>query len=525
MFISNISDKLDWLNKNAELLKKICRGIERETIRIKKNGNLSNCKHPKKIGSSLTHPIITTDFSENLLELITPKYSDVNELFSVLKDIHCYVSNNITNEYMWPLSMPCFREKKDYVQLAQYGASNSGRIKTLYRKGLQTRYGIGMNLVSGVHYNFSIPKEFWRKWVRTKNKEEEKKIISNEYLHIIRNFYQFGWIIPYFFGASPAMYKNFLPNKKKDLLLNIKNNKDIEYLPWATSLRLSKLGHSNDSIKKLHLTFNNLDEYLNSIKYGIKTSSEKFEKMGLFDKKGKLQQVNTNILQMENELYTYIRPKCTIKKNKRFIDSLKKNGIEYIEIRALDINPFSSIGINRTQVFFLDIFLYWCLLNKSPNLTNSELIKLNENWENITLEGRKPNQKIKLLNSEKKICFKKIVSILFKDFEKIAKIFDSNFLNNPYQKSCNILLQYLKNPNLTYSSKILDFFLQKGLKKTGVFLAEKYNQELKKEKLKIFNKDFFLKEKIKSKKKQKKIENNDTISFNEYLKKQSNIKY
>ncbi|CAL4323376.1 glutamate--cysteine ligase [Buchnera aphidicola] len=525
MFISNISKKLNWLNENKDLLKKICRGIERETIRIKENGDLSNSVHPKNMGSALTHPIITTDFSENLLELITPKCSDINQLFSVLEDIHCYVSQNIADEYMWPLSMPCLKEKKDHIQLAQYGNSNLGKIKTLYRKGLQTRYGLGMNLVSGIHYNFSIPKLFWKKWIGKKNNKEEKKIISNKYLHIIRNFYQFGWIIPYFFGASPAIYKNFLSNEKINFLLNTKNSKDIEYLPWATSLRLSKLGHSNNSIKNLHLTFNNLNEYLNSLKYGINTSFKKFEQMNLFNQKGELQQVNTNILQMENELYTYIRPKCSIKKNKPFIKSLKENGIEYIEIRAIDINPFSSIGINKTQIFFLDIFLCWCLLNKSPNLTNSELIELNKNWERITLEGRKPNQKIKLLNSDKKVCFKKIASVLFKDFKKIAKIFDSNFLNNPYQKSCNTLLKHLKNPNLTYSSKILDFILQKGFKKTGVFLAKKHTARLKRRKLKFFDKNFFLREKIKSKKKQEKIENSDSISFREYLNKKSNIKY
>ncbi|WP_343153368.1 glutamate--cysteine ligase [Buchnera aphidicola (Mindarus keteleerifoliae)] len=518
MLISNISKKLNWLKKNRILLNGISRGIEREAIRIKKNGNFSLSQHPKNLGYPLTHSSITTDFSENLLELVTPKCNDINQLLDILIDIHSYVSKNINDEYLWPLSMPCFKEKKDRVLLAQYGNSNFGKIKTLYRKGLQTRYGLAMNLVSGIHYNFSMPIKFWRQWIGREKKQKEKKIISDKYLHIVRNFYQFGWIIPYFFGASPAIYKNFLIHKKESIFSKTKTSKDIEYLPWATSLRLSELGHSNESIRSLPLTFNNLNEYLSAVKYGIKTPSKKFKKMNLFDKKGNFQQINTNILQMENEFYAYIRPKCKIKNKIPFVDSLKENGIEYLEIRALDINPFSSIGINKIQIFFLDIFILWCLFNESPNLTNSELIKLNENWEKINLEGRKPNKKIRLLNSDKKTCFKKIAFSLFKEFKKIAKIFDLNTLNNPYQKTCKILLQYLKNPNLTYSSKILNFIVQNGFKKTGIILSKNYKSQLKQKKFKILNKNFFLKEKIKSKRNQKEIKNNDIINFRKYLK-------
>lgn len=202
------------MENQPKILKNIFRGVERETLRIEKNGNFSNMKHPYSIGSPLTHKWITTDFSENLLELVTPPSDNVNHLLKFLKDLHSFVAYKIKNERMWPFSIPYLYNKSTKIKIAEYGNSRLGKIKNIYRKGLKNRYGDLINTISGIHYNFSLPKIFWENWKKYKKKSKNEDYISYGYLNLIRNYYQFGWIIPYLFGASPAISKYFLNGKK-----------------------------------------------------------------------------------------------------------------------------------------------------------------------------------------------------------------------------------------------------------------------------------------------------------------------
>ena len=124
------------------------------------------------------------------------------------------------------------------------------------------------------------------------------------------------------------------------------------YLPWATSLRLSDCGYTNTSIMDLDIMFNDLETYIKSFKKALTTTSKKFFNIGIKDKIGNFKQLNTNILQIENELYTQIRPKRNTHQGETLLEALNDRGIEYVEIRSLDINPFSPIGINKHQIFY-----------------------------------------------------------------------------------------------------------------------------------------------------------------------------
>ncbi|QCI17219.1 glutamate--cysteine ligase [Buchnera aphidicola (Aphis helianthi)] len=506
--IEDISKKINWLEKNSSILKNISRGVERETLRIKKNGDFSNTQHPYEIGSALTHQWITTDFSESLLEFITPVTQNIDYLLKFLNDIHSFVAYKNPKELMWPFSIPYLYKKSTNIQLAKYGTSNYGKFKTLYRKGLKIRYGDLKNTISGIHYNFSLPEIFWKK--------EKKDDISSGYLNLIRNYHRFGWIIPYLFGASPAISKHFLKNEK----YKFKKNKDgILYLPWSTSLRISNIGYTNTSIEDLNITFNDLASYITCLKKAMTTSSRKFSNLGLKNQFGELQQLNTNILQLENELYTQIRPKRTTYHGESLLDALENRGIEYVEIRSLDINPFSPIGINKNQILLLDLFLIWCSLVDAPKMKTTDFYFITKNWKKIIFEGRKPNQKI-YINENKQYTLKKIGKRIFQDLKKIAIIFDYQLKSSDYQQVCDKKILFFQYPELTYSSKFLKLFIENNrIKKTGLNLANTYHNQFISQFDCNSHKKIFENETINSHKKQIEIEKNETLSLKDYLKK------
>lgn len=515
--IQDISKKISLLKSHPRILNGIFRGIERETLRIQKDGKFSQNQHPYLIGSALTHKWITTDFSENLLEFITPASNDINYTLSFLKDLHSFVSHATKNERMWPFSIPYCYNHKNHIKIAEYGNSNIGKMKTIYRKGLKNRYGDLVNTISGVHYNFSLPVNFWINFHTDSHAKNIRDHISSGYLNLIRNYYRFGWIIPYLFGASPAISSYFFKNNHTEYLFE-KNKEKILYLPWSTSLRLSDIGYTNTSIIDLDIMFNDMDSYITSFKKAIQTPSKKFNNIGLKDSIGNFKQLNTNILQMENELYTQIRPKRKTKTGESLLEALKNKGIEYIEIRSLDINPFSSIGINKNQILLLDLFLIWCALIHSPKMYKIDFLLINENWKKIIFEGRKPNQKIYINTKYEQKTLIEMSQIIFKDLKKIALILDQNNNNFLYQKTCEKMMMFFENTELTYSAQCLKILIENGIKTTGLNLANKYHKTFINRSYSNLNKNILNNETIRSHNEQISIEKQDKLSFEDYLK-------
>lgn len=504
--IEDISKKIAWLKKKPMILKNIFRGIERETLRIEKNGKFSSSKHPYLIGSSLTHRWITTDFSENLLEFVTPTSKNINYLLKFLQDVHSFVAYKTQNERMWPFSIPYLYNQSTSIQIAEYGKSQIGKIKQIYRTGLKNRYGDLVNTISGIHYNFSLPKIFWKNWKKYTTNLNHIDYVSCGYLNLIRNYYRFGWIIPYLFGASPAISKYFLKSNKYQFQ---ENKEKILYLPWSTSLRLSDMGYTKTSIIDLNILFNDLESYIKNLDKAIHTTSKKFSNIGIKNEKGEFLQLNTNILQMESELYTPIRPKRKTRPGESLLCALKNKGIEYVEIRSLDINPFSPIGINKDQILILDLFLIWCALIDAPKMNKINILLNNKNWEKIIFEGRKPNQKIYINNQYETKSLTKIGEIIFQDLKKIAKIMDFQSKKLEYQKACKKTIVFFKNTELTYSAQLLKIIIQNNIKQTGLNLANKYHNQFIKKFHKNLHKNILECETIRSHKEQMKIENSE----------------
>ncbi|OON36549.1 glutamate--cysteine ligase [Izhakiella australiensis] len=513
--IPDVSQALSWLKANPEALKGIGRGVERETLRVQADGHLAATRHPETLGSALTHKWITTDFAETLLEFITPVDGDVDHLLAYLRDIHRHVARELGEERMWPLSMPCLIEQGQPIELAQYGSSNIGRMKTLYRSGLQHRYGALMQIISGVHYNFSLPLGFWQAWAGVKDAESGKEAISAGYLRVIRNYYRFGWIIPYLFGASPAVCQSFLQGKESTLPFEKHNG--MLYLPYATSLRLSDLGYTNKSQNNLGITFNNLDAYVEGLKRAIKTPSDEFAAIGIKDEQGNWLQLNDNVLQIENELYAPVRPKRVTHPGEAPSDALLRGGIEYIEVRSLDINPFSPIGVDANQVRFLDLFLIWCALADAPDMSSEELLCTRKNWNRVILEGRKPGLLMSIGCEESQRPLAEMGKALFEDFRSVARILDEQQGSNDYQQVCDLLAACFDDPELTYSARILHAMKDTGIVGTGLALAEQYRHMLTEEAFEILTPDSFTEEAKNSWAKQKDIEASDTLSFEDYL--------
>ena len=184
----------------AQRLLGIRRGIEKESLRALPDGALAMTPHPRSLGSALTHPHITTDFSESQVELITGVHKNVDDCLAELQDVQHATLGALGDELLWVSSMPCGLPQDDKIPLGQYGSSNVGQSKTVYRRGLGHRYGRRMQTISGIHYNWSLP-----------------DVASEDYFGLIRNFRRHAFLLLYLFGASPAVCSTFVAGRQHQL--------------------------------------------------------------------------------------------------------------------------------------------------------------------------------------------------------------------------------------------------------------------------------------------------------------------
>ena len=264
----NLKNTLNALSNadNQQAIKGIMRGIERESLRINHDGSISKQAHPQGVGCALTNGHITTDFSESLLEFITPVSESSTQTLQQLKDLQKFTLEHMGDELLWPISMPCFINHQDDIVLAQFGDSNVGKMKTLYREGLKNRYGSMMQAIAGVHFNISFPQTLWQSLHSLKQSNAKlEDFISDSYLALIRNFKRELWLISYMFGASPALCSSFLQGRKSDLPFK-KLGKGTLYLEVGTALRLGNLGYTNSAQSSLRVMYNSLDEYVAGLK-------------------------------------------------------------------------------------------------------------------------------------------------------------------------------------------------------------------------------------------------------------------
>jgi glutamate--cysteine ligase len=504
------------LPHNRSTLTHIGRGVEREALRVMKEGRLADSPHQVELGSALTHPYITTDYSETLLEFITPVSHSAETTISQLKDIQRFTFEHINGELLWPLSMPCFVDDDDKIQLAQYGKSNIGQMKTVYRQGLKNRYGSMMQVIAGIHFNFSFSEDFWKALKDIDGSQMPlDEFISARYFALIRNYKRFCWLIPYLYGSSPVLCGSFLQNRKTNLPFK-RSESGYVYLEYATSLRMSDLGYTNSAQSSLHICYNNLESYVSGVKHAIRLSSDEFAKIGV-KVDGEYKQLNSNVLQIENELYAPIRPKRVAKSGEKPSEALARGGVEYIEVRALDVNPFVDTGISIEQIHFLDVFLTFCALLPSPELNEELQSHYEANMDNIVLRGRDPE--LMLIDGEKQRSIKEWGVELFSEFDKVAVLLDQAYQSQYYQQAVKDEYAKVVDSSLTPSAKLLDLVVNQNENLTQMALswADNYQVEALKRDYQSFDLLSLEQAALESIQKQEIIEQADTLSFDDFL--------
>ncbi len=418
----------------SRVLTGLRRGIEKESLRVRPDGKLATTPHPIRLGSALTHPCVTTDFSESQLELITGVHGNAHACLDDLTAIHQAVYRAIGDELLWSASMPCQLPADDAIPIGRYGTSNVGRAKSVYRMGLSHRYGRRMQTISGIHYNFSLPEQ----------------LPNDAYFALIRNFRRHSWLLLYLFGASPAVCESFVADRAHELQ---RLSKDTFYLPYATSLRMGRLGYQSDAQASLAVSYNNLESYASSLQKALTRPYPPYEAIGIRDDDD-YRQLATSLLQIENEFYGTIRPKRVIRPGERPLHALRDRGVEYVEVRLMDLDPFCAVGITAGTMHFLDIFLLHCLLRECASVTPQELAAIVANKQRVAARGREPG--LRLVRASEEVTLVEWSSEILAECAPIAAAMDNANGGNVHRDALASTVARLNDPAATPSARVLE---------------------------------------------------------------------
>jgi glutamate--cysteine ligase len=417
----------------STVLQGIRRGIEKESLRVQPDGGLALTPHPAALGSALAHPNITTDFSESQLELITGVHADVTSCLEELTQIHQFVYRAIDDELLWVGSMPCVLPADETIPIGSYGPSNVGRAKSIYRMGLGHRYGRRMQTISGIHYNWSMP-----------------GVSSADYFALIRNFRRHSFLLLYLFGASPALCSSFVAGREHRLEPLGSNTL---HMPFATSLRMGRLGYQSDAQATLSVSYNGLDSYGASLHDALTRPYAPYEALGIFNPGGEYNQLATTLLQIENEFYGAIRPKRVIRPGERPLHALRERGVEYVEVRCMDLDPFEPVGIGAGTIDFLDVFLLHCLLADSRPDTPEEIASLARNQHRTAERGREPN--LRLERGRHEVTIVEWGAQLLDECAPIAAALDAVHGGSSHSKALAAAAVALRDPEALPSARVL----------------------------------------------------------------------
>jgi glutamate--cysteine ligase len=427
------------------------KGVEKESLRVTPQGRIARTPHPASLGSPLTHEHVTTDYSEALIELVTPPFAETWELTQYLCDLHQFVYRRLDEELLWATSMPCAIEGEESIPIAEYGRSNVGRMKTVYRRGLGLRYGRVMQAIAGVHFNYSFPEHFWPVFAElAKSHDAGQDFRSSAYFGLLRNYRRYGWIVLYLFGNSPALCPSFLGGRRVDWLQTFEPASF--YAPHATSLRMSDLGYRNASQAGLAVSVNSLEHYVRDLTAAITTPHPEYQKLGV-KVGGEYRQLNANLLQIENEYYSFIRPKRVARSGERPTHALRRGGVQYVEMRSLDVSAFDPVGVNQNKLRFLEAFAAYCVLGESPPIEPAEQSELDGNHARVAREGRRPG--LALRRAGRDVPLRDWALEIVDGMRGVCELLDGGDPQRPYATALDAQAAKVHEPSLTPSARSL----------------------------------------------------------------------
>jgi len=500
------------------ILKNIARGIEKESLRVEPSGRMAITPHPKALGSALTHPSITTDYSEALLEFITAPSASIDEVINELEEIHSYTYQHIGDELLWVSSMPCQLGDDSSIPVGQYGSSNSGQMKTVYRLGLGHRYGRLMQTIAGIHYNFSVPDELWKQLqvLEGGNQQSLQDFKTDGYFALIRNFRRYFWLLLYLLGAAPAVCASFVRGREHDLV-PLGNESHSLHLSYATSLRMGNLGYQSDAQSSLVVCYNDIAQYSRTLKGALETPYQPYEEIGLKDAQGNYQQLTTNLLQIENEFYSPIRPKRTAAPGETPLGALENHGVEYIEVRCVDLNPLLPNGIDKPTSQFLDTFLLFCLLKDSPLTHNDEYRQITENQRRAVARGRDPE--LELLDGDKQRNLVEWGLSLMAEIQPVAEILDQANSTAEYSTTAELMKTRLQDNSLTPAAQLIAEMKTNNETYYGMAMrkAQEHRQYFQSKALNSETAEKYRRLAEESQLKQEQIEASDSLTFDQFI--------
>jgi glutamate--cysteine ligase len=489
------------------------RGIEKECLRITPQGLIAPTAHPVALGAALTNRFITTDYSEALLEFVTPPEQSAWAATQFLCDVHQFTYASIGDELLWPFSMPCRLRTEADIPVAQYGSSNIGQMKTIYRNGLGHRYGRYMQAIAGIHFNYSMPDKYWEVRAQSERAGDITALKSESYLGLVRNVRRMDWLLLYLFGASPAICRSFLAGAPSNLE---QLDTGTCFGKWATSLRMSDLGYQNSNQSALVVSANSLEEYVHDLSSALVSPNEDYVKLGV-RQDGEYLQLNANQLQVENEYYSSVRPKRVASEGERPSAALMRGGVEYVELRSLDLSPFDPIGMGQPQQKFLEAFIIYSLLLDSPPIARDEQVNLQQNNLDVAKNGRKPG--LQLRRDGGTVPLQDWAAGICAGMRPVCELLDAGGVSG-YVESLDSQIAAIADPELTPSARLLA-----ELQETGASFAE-YGLNIANSYSDYFtgiadefngHKDLLVTEALESLQRQQKIEAEDELPLDEYL--------
>jgi glutamate--cysteine ligase len=444
---------------DVALLRRGLFGLEKESLRVSAKGGIASTPHPRSIGAALTHPYITTDYSEALLEFITPPLASFRDALDYLADLHAFVYPRLDDEILWATSMPCVLAGDRNIPVAEYGSSNAGRMKKLYRVGLGHRYGRVMQVIAGVHFNWSLAEALWPAFRLIEGRICGLRDFRDQrYMAQIRNLQRYAWLIPYLFGASPAVCKSFFLGQATNLP---SFDETTYYAPHATSLRLGDIGYQNSREEGLGIKacYDDVQCYADSLLHATTTPAAAWEAIGV-EVDGDYRQLNANILQIENEYYSTVRPKQLLEGMEKPSLALKKRGIRYVELRSLDVNAYHPLGLDETQGRFLEVLMLFCLLADSPLIDERERREIDRNLLDVAHRGREP--KLTLQHRGVRLPLRAWALEILESMLPVCEVLDGIEGGAWFEDAVDEQLNKARAPDLTPSAKMLQEMRDRG---------------------------------------------------------------